>query len=32
VEFGFGIVEGKIVTIDLMADPDRLSRLDLVIL
>jgi hypothetical protein len=32
VVFGFGIVEGKIVTIDLMADPDRLSRLDLVIL
>jgi RNA polymerase sigma-70 factor, ECF subfamily len=31
VVFGFTITEGKIVAIDLVADPDRLSQLDLVL-
>ena len=32
VVFGFTITNGKIVAIDLLADPERLSQLDLVIL
>jgi len=32
VVFGFTIARGKIVEIDLFADPERLSQLDLVIL
>jgi RNA polymerase sigma factor (sigma-70 family) len=32
VVFGFTITDGKIVAIDLVADPDRLSQLDLVVL
>lgn len=32
VAFGFTIVGGKIVAIDLVADPGRLGELDLVIL
>jgi hypothetical protein len=32
VAFGFTITDGKIVAIDLVADPSRLSQLDLVLL
>jgi RNA polymerase sigma-70 factor (ECF subfamily) len=32
VVFGFTITRGKIVAIDLLADPERLGQLDLVIL
>jgi RNA polymerase sigma factor (sigma-70 family) len=32
VVFGFTITDGKIVAIDLVADPDRLSQLDLLVL
>jgi hypothetical protein len=32
VVFGFTIARGKIVAIDLVADPERLRRLDLAIL
>jgi len=32
VVFTFTIAGGKIVAIDILADPDRLSRLDLTIL
>ena len=32
VAFGVGIVEGRIATIDLVADPEQLGRLDLIIL
>ena len=31
VVFGFTIMRGKIVTIDLLADPSRLSQPDLVV-
>jgi hypothetical protein len=31
-EVGFTIARGKIVTIDLIADPERLCQLDLVVL
>ena len=32
VVFGFTIARGRIVAIDLVADPERLGRLDLVVL
>jgi RNA polymerase sigma-70 factor (ECF subfamily) len=32
VAFGFTIAGGKIVAIELVADPERLGRLDLVVL